>query len=210
MLQSGTIPQSLRRICRDIQAANINGKSGVVVGLISTLPHEGVSTIAIGLARILAEASRVLLIDASAGRPISDLIGVERHILSADDLAQLQLASFREWLVPCSSPNLDLLSIDADQIAASIWDKRWSELKLAIMQRYQVVLIDLGSLQTQLSPFWSTCLDQTYVVVDMSSTPAETLQGARKELDILQMPVAGAILNRRSFAVPAFLSKGRS
>ncbi|MBB3021693.1 Mrp family chromosome partitioning ATPase [Microvirga lupini] len=210
MLQSITIPQSLRRICRDILAANVSGKSGVVVGLISTLPHEGVSTISIGLARILAESSRVLLIDASAGRPISDLLGVESHILKAEDLAQLQLANLRDWLVPCPEPNLDLLSIDADQAAATIWDKRWSELKLTMLQHYQVIIVDLGSLQTQLSPFWSACIDQTYVVVDMSSTRVETLQEARKELDILQMPVAGAILNRRPYAVPAFLSNGRS
>lgn len=209
MLRSPSIPHSLRRICRDILAANGNGKTGEVVGLISTQPHEGVSTIAVGLARILAESSRVLVIDASAGRPVSELLGIEGRVLRADDLAQLQLTSLRDWIVPCPGLNIDLISIDADQIASSLWDRRWPELKLMIMQKYQVVLVDLGSLQTQLSPFWSACLDQTYVVVDMSSTGVEMLQDARRELDFLQLPVAGAILNKRSYAVPAFLGGGR-
>lgn len=209
MLRTPTIPQSLRRTCRDVLATAAAGKPGDVVGLISASPGEGVSTIAVGLTRILSESSRVLLIDASAGRPVSRLIDAAHRPLGAEELSHLHLIDLDDWIIPCPGLNLELLTLEKDQLSAASWDRRWAALKLLLMQRYQLFVIDLGSLHTQLSPFWSACLDHAYVIVDVSRTTVDALQDARKEFDVLRLPLAGAILNRRSFAVPAFLGGDR-
>lgn len=209
MLRTPTIPQSLRRTCRDVLATAAAGKPGEVMGLISTAPKEGVSTIAVGLTRILSESSRVLLIDASAGRPLSQLVNAENRPLGANELAHLHLIDLDNWIVSCPGLNLDLLTLESEQFLAPSWDRRWTALKLLLAQRYQLFVIDLGSLKTQLSPFWSACLDHVYIVVDMSQTTLDALQDARKELDLLRLPLAGAILNKRPFAVPAFLGGER-
>lgn len=209
MLRTPTIPQSLRRTCRDVLATAAASKPGEVMGLISTAPGEGVSTISIGLARILSETSRVLLVDASAGRPVSRLINAENRPLGADELAHLHLIDLDNWIVSSPGSNLDLLTLEPSQFLAPTWDRRWTALKLLLVQRYQLFIIDLGSLKTQLSPYWSACLDHVYVVVDMSQTTVDALQDARRELDLLRLPLAGAVLNKRPFAVPAFLGGER-
>lgn len=209
MLRTPTIPQSLRRTCRDVLATAAASKPGEVMGLISTAPKEGVSTIAVGLARILSETSRVLLVDASAGRPISRLINAESRPLGAGELSHLHLIDLDNWIVSSPGSNLDLLTLEPSQFLSPTWDRRWTALKLLLVQRYQLFIIDLGSLKTQLSPYWSSCLDHVYVVVDMSQTTVDALQDARRELDLLRLPLAGAVLNKRPFAVPAFLGGER-
>jgi Mrp family chromosome partitioning ATPase len=205
-----TIPQSLRRACRDVLSTASHANGSGVIGLISSSPAEGVSTIAVGLARILAETSNVLLVDASGGHPVSQLMEIDDMPLGAEELAHPHLLNLNDWIIPCAGLHFDLLTLEVGQLSAVTWERRWAALKPMLMKRYQIVVIDLGSLQTQFSPFWSACLDHTYLVVDMSRTNVDALYRARRELDFLRMPVTGAILNRRTFSVPAFLGGERS
>jgi Mrp family chromosome partitioning ATPase len=209
MHRSPAIPQSLRRACRDVLATAAHAGGSGVIGLISSSPAEGVSTIAIGLARILAESNRVVLVDASGGRPVSQMIETEDLPLGYHDLSRLNVVDLDDWIVPCSGLNFDLLTLEIDQVSAATWDRNWAALKHLLVQRYRIILVDLGSLRTQLSPFWSACLDHTFLVVDMSQTSVDALHRARKELDFLRLPVTGAILNRRTFSVPTFMGGDR-
>ncbi|WP_166802304.1 CpsD/CapB family tyrosine-protein kinase [Microvirga pakistanensis] len=208
-MSRSTIPLSLRRACRDILATVQPGPDGVVLGLMSTLPHEGVSTISIGLARILGEALRVLLIDASAGLPVAELIKVEPRPLKVAELLHPHYVNVRDWITSAPERNFDLLMLHPDQLSAPSWENHWAALKDLLVQRYDLILIDLGSLQKQLSPSWSGGIDHMYVVVDMSLTTVDALVRSRKELDVLRLPVSGVILNRRTFSTPAFLAGDR-
>lgn len=208
-MSRSTIPLSLRRACRDILATVQRGTDGVVLGLMSTLPREGVSTISIGLSRILGETLQVLLIDASDGQPIGDLIGVEAKTLRIADLLSTHYVNVEDWISSDPGRNFDVLTLHPDQLSAPSWDKYWAALKSLLVHKYDLILVDLGSLQKQLSPSWSGGIDHMYMVVDMSLTTVDALVRSRKELDVLRLPVSGVILNRRTFSTPAFLAGDR-
>lgn len=210
LMQSSNIPLSLRRACRDVMATTqpLHGK--VVLGLISCLPQEGVSTIAVGLTRIFSEKVSALLVDASTGFPVADLINIEHRPLKLSDLSRQHTAAIQDWVVPCPELNLQVLTLDTSEMSTPLRDDRWLPLKDLLVQRYDLIVVDLGCLQQQLSPFWNGELDHVYVVVDMARSTVGTLQRGRKELDIMRLPVAGTLLNKRSHPVPAFLQGGRS
>jgi Mrp family chromosome partitioning ATPase len=203
------IPLSLRRACRDILATVQPGPDCVILGLMSSVPREGVSTISLGLARILGEKLRVLLIDASAGLPIAELMDIEARPLKISELRQPYYVNVRDWIASDPESNFDLLMLHPDQLSAPSWEKHWAVLKDLLEQSYDLILIDLGSLQKQMSPSWSGGIDHMYMVVDMSLTTVDALVRSRKELDVLRLPVSGVILNRRTFSTPAFFAGSR-
>jgi Mrp family chromosome partitioning ATPase len=74
--------------------ASLGSSSAVnVLGFVSALPNEGVSTICVGVARVLAATEKVLLIDASpGGQAVSAWLSVERRPLAKGALpARLEL-----------------------------------------------------------------------------------------------------------------------
>ncbi|SCY57194.1 tyrosine-protein kinase family protein [Microvirga guangxiensis] len=208
-MRYSSIPLSLRRACRDILATVQPGPSGVVLGIMSTLPREGVSTITIGLSKVLGDTQQVLLVDASAGLPIAELINAEPRPLVISELLHPHYVNVRDWITSDPERNFDLLTLHPDQLSAPSWEGNWAALKELLTQKYDLILVDLGSLQKQLSPSWSGGVDYMYMVVDMSLTTVDALVRSRKELDVLRLPISGVILNRRTFSTPAFLAGDR-
>jgi Mrp family chromosome partitioning ATPase len=160
-----------------------------------------VSTICVGVARALASHGRVLLVDASAeGLAISAWLNVERRPLGANEMAPVA----SEWIAR-SQAGIDVLNLDLTEEAASICESALADAQSKGTTRYRFVVVDLGSLQTLRAPGWAACLHRVYLVVDGSRASAEILGRARKELDLLKFPIAGAIMNRRVPSMGSFL-----
>ncbi len=200
MVPSRHIPPSFSRTCRVLLGGLRAANSISVLGFVSALPKEGVSTICVGIARGLAPHGRVLLVDASLdGRAVSAWLDVERRPLGESEPP----SPARDWIMR-SQAGIDVLIVEPAVNSAAIFERVLAELQSKGAKRYRFVIVDLGSLQTLHSLGWATNLHRVYVVVDSSKTSAEMLGQARKELDFLKFPIAGAIMNRRVPSMSSF------
>lgn len=199
MFGSQAVPLSLRRTCRDVLALSGWESEGLVIGLTSSLPREGVTTVTLCMAAVFAETNRVLVIDASfSRRSAARTARLERKVVTAADLGDIDSDSLNGWVTHCEAAGFDLLSLEPSPHIAAALGFAWPRLRGTLLQRYRIVLIDLGSLRTQLSPAWATLINRNFVVVDAVRTTTEDLCEARQSLEILKLPVTGAILNRRA------------
>ena len=195
------VPLSLRRTCRDVLALSGWERERLVIGLLSSLPGEGVTTVALGMATVLAETHDVLLVDASySRRSAARAARLRSPVLTADELeaidAETGAAILDERIAASPAGGFHVLSLEPSQHMATALGRAWPRLLDALGTRYGIVLVDLGSLRTQLSPAWSSLLDRTFVVVDSVRTTTEDLTEAKQTLSILRYPLSGAIMNR--------------
>ena len=191
------IPLSLRRTCRDALAISGWEGTGLVMGFTSALPREGVTTVVLCMAAVYAEADRVLVIDASSGgSSAASAVGCERKALTASDLMAVDPRSIDALVTTAGNAGFDLLTIESSLGLVTTIRTGWQLLRAAFMTKYRIILVDLGSLPTQFSPSWSAILDRTFLVVDPSRTKYYTLSRAKQEMEILKLPISGAILNK--------------
>jgi Mrp family chromosome partitioning ATPase len=184
--------------------AGLNSRSATnVLGFVSVLPKDGVSTICVGIARELTSHGRVLLVDASRDRSaISAWLNVEQKPPGAHDIP----LSLSDWIAH-SETGIDVALVDPVGDSAAVLETALAEKRSKVATRYRFVVVDLGSLQTLRTVGWATHLHRVYVVVDGSRTSSETLGRARKELDLLKFPVAGAIMNRRAPSMGSYFHR---
>lgn len=192
---------AVARIGERIAVPGANGLragGGVVVVLTGHRRRDGVTTMAIALARYFAAtpSRRVLLIDASENggsipwqwdhtAPDVTLSPIESLIQAAQGGGDGHRVALLRWPGdPGGAP--------ADLVAES-------------RQRYDVVLVDAGPLTGAGFRRWSRCADQTVLVVDGNRTTVEALRRLATELDHAQVQLTGVILNRRRFWIPDFL-----
>jgi Mrp family chromosome partitioning ATPase len=196
---------SFGRTCRALlTSADVPG-SDKILGFISALPNEGVSTVSVGIAEVLAMGNKVLLVDAGTGREtISSLLNLEPRPVLPSNLT----SSPRTWIVQSKNTRIDLLTLEPTYDSAALCERALSELQSSAATRYRFVLVDLGSLQTLLCPAWVDIVHRVYIVVDSGRASSESLEHARKELDLLRLPVAGAIMNRRPPSARSYFLEG--
>ena len=71
--------------------------------------------------------------------------------------------------------------------------------------RYDVIVVDAGSLQQGLAHFWSRMASQVLLVVDTTRTTVQALERLGKELKTAKLALSGVVLNKREYPIPQFL-----
>ncbi|WP_165225687.1 polysaccharide biosynthesis tyrosine autokinase [Affinirhizobium pseudoryzae] len=130
------------RIAIDVRVS----KKGKIVGVVSTLPSEGKSTVSVNLAQILAQGGKTLLIDADLRNP-----GATRSIAQHAEAGLLEVLlegkSYRDVLLHDETTGLDLLpAVVRRRVTHSadlLSSVKMSELLHLAMQDYDYVLLDL-------------------------------------------------------------------
>ncbi len=170
-----------------------SGKNNaVIVAVTSRSTGDGVTTLATGLAQHLARAKngKVLLIDADlGGRRVADMFGFDsaNHLIHIDQL------------------DLDILTLDGGPQEWFEYSPSWNATFDPLRSKYSAIVVDTGSLQTDIPYIWSRLADHTILVVDCRTTTHEMLERLRKDLKSSDLRLSGFILNKRRFPVPGFL-----
>jgi Mrp family chromosome partitioning ATPase len=185
---------------RDLKAAG----GAIAVVLTARRRGDGVTTIAIGLARSFARTPhcRVLVIDHDA---------VEGGVAARLDVAARTLdpapagrpaPSARDVILPVASAGFDLLTLGPGHARALPDEPPWEPLLTELRSAYDVILVDAGSLERHVPLGWGRWADQTILVVDTTSTTVETLDRLKADLKYWAQPLTGVILNKRRLPVP--------
>ncbi len=172
---------------------------------------DGVTTVAIGTAAAIARQDEggVLLIDGTPlGTRCAALLGVNAAALAST----AETGVLEGHLVRVPDLGFDLLQLAAappqagDTAAADAWTALWESLR----KRYRHVIVDAGSLRTDAPHRWAGWVDHTALVIDTTRVTSDMLESFRRELRHGGPALAGFILNKRQFHVPARLYRALS
>ena len=177
------------------------GGQAAVLALVSRLRGEGVTTMCVGLARtIAATGKKVLLVDASPGaRRAAAVLGLSAEPLP-DDCAP-DLAAVQRVVVETPSQGYDVLVLAGAELATQRWAAVWN----GIRSLYDVILVDAGSLETDVPHRWRGAIDKSLLVMDPARTTYEILERFKSDLDHSRLQLSGFVMNRRTFPVPGIL-----
>ncbi len=197
------------RVVLSLEASRSDSKC---VMLVSALPGEGVSTVTLGLASTMAEASRqgVLVLDlANSGPALAAGLGVYPRYGVSELLAKEVTAS--EAIVETSVPHLFVLgrgrrSLD---LSNSTSITHFEELIKAMRSDFDFVIVDGGSLETSPDSLMvaTRAADSVILVVQAERTGTDTVRETSQRLTHAGANVRGIILNRRREYLPRFLAK---
>jgi Mrp family chromosome partitioning ATPase len=166
------------------------------IGLTAIGRGDGVSTVATGLASALAlhADAAVLLVDGTpmGARIVGQFDDPHPPLRGDADLAAFDAACQR----------IDRLGIDLVAFAdvprpAALWGE--------LGARYRHIVVDAGSLRGEAAHEWASRVDHLFLVIDSQRMTREALQAFSRELPRGVPRLAGFILNKRSFHVPARL-----
>lgn len=177
------------------------------LGIISTLPGEGVSTIARGLARIVAKnpKAKVLICnvptDSDAGRA-----GFNRYNTSADyhpgQLDFTWLPGGQVAVGTFGEPGY-MHTIASDFAAVTSMVNRLSS-------SFELVILDLPPVsKSVIGPAMSKALDGVVLVVEAERTRSLSVRATQKAIQVHGGTVLGVVLNKRRSHLPKFLYRQR-
>ena len=183
-----------------------NRNDAIVIALSSRTRGEGVSTVALALARSFARGGegRVLLIDSD--EVSNDLVrrapqGTATIIEDPEDLTRFdEVEQVAEWQV-------DLLAMAAARNGESPIQQgpAWDDYLSAMRARYDVIVVDTGSLQAGALQLWAGIASQVLLVVDTTRTTVQALERLGKDLKSANQALTGVVLNKRDYPIPQFL-----
>jgi len=191
---------------RDIGTAQQAG--GTVIVLTSRRRQEGVTTVCLELALSLQDEYRggVLLVDSSP--PKSDLV----RLLKADcrplmpDMLSAPAAATAESVAGLVSfgggLSLPVLQLANTQVLES---PGWPAVLDQLRQQYPILLVDSGSIESNMPHLWSRWATRMILVIDASQTTIPELERRRSEAADFGFKLQGAILNKKPYYVPRFL-----
>ena len=189
-------------------ARSARADGAVVVGFTAPRRGAGVSTVTARVAEVASGglAKRTLAIEvAGAGYPLAAALTAvppaevagSQHVASGQADADIRQVT----------PHLDLASLTIPPHAADA--EAGPALFAGVVQdlpRYDLVLVDVSfSLPPQQRVALARACDMLVAVVDASATPYEVLDRFIEECRRDGIEVAGAVLNRRRFAIPGFV-----
>ncbi len=179
--------------------------------LVSALPGEGVSTVALGLAASMAEVARqgVLVIDLNSANPtLAGRLGTDPDAGLGELLAKD--ATRAEAIVESQIPRLFVLGrgrLDADLSQPSSLSL-FEDLVKGMRSDFDYVIIDGGSVSSSPdSLLVASKVDGVILVVQAERTGSETVRDASNQLRTAGANLLGAVLNRRRNYLPGFLSR---
>ena len=202
-----------------------------VIGLTSRLPREGVTTVTRGLARsfVSAYTGKILLLYAGRKQPrrapvidvtlledtstLSDFI-VRDDSLGCDTVRLANTAQDSIGLgdtsdiddVPVPDIRFDedgtILSHSPDTGSRNEQTRRIFRL---LKKKYNLILVDAGSLNNSNGTFWLLHSDLNILVIDCTRTTRESLEHQQREFENSSISIDGSILNKRRFPIPNLL-----
>jgi capsular exopolysaccharide synthesis family protein len=186
------------RIGRDDQIAK-------TIAVTSSIPNEGKTTIALGLARTTAKlGQRVVLVDCDERRRGSSNEFPPADFGLAEVLAgtaRLEDALIRDAETSlCVLPQLTGVAPDYDMFASD----RMQQLMATLAQQFDLVIIDTAPvLPVAETRALAAMADRTLFVVRWQKTPVQTARMALDQLERSDARVAGAVLSRIDCRVQA-------
>jgi len=211
---SDAFPRELLRelgILRNSIEAKLEKKTGRVLMFTSAMHGEGVTSLALAYARLLAmqHDHRVILIELNARTPalaarlgLTAPEGVSHYFSQGRPLASLVSRPAGEAfdVVHVGSP-------DATQIQINL-ERAFPHLVEEALRSHDTVVVDAPPVvvcpeTAPLSPF----VDGTVLVVHSGRTKRETVERSVKQIQQFQGRVLGVILNRKRYYIPFFIYK---
>jgi polysaccharide biosynthesis transport protein len=169
----------------------------------------GCTSICAGTAEALVAqvGAPVCVVDANLRHPaLHQTFSVDSHFgLSDAMLSSEPIRSFIRkvggdnlWLLPCGSKATRMAGL----LSASRLKARFDELR----DQFAYVLVDSPAVNTHSDAIrLGQLADAVIMVLESNSTRREVARSARITLESAQIPVLGAILNKRTFPIPQFI-----
>jgi Mrp family chromosome partitioning ATPase len=196
-------------ILRNSLESKLDRKSGRVLMFTSAMHEEGVTTLALAYARLLALQGdqRIVLIELNARTPalasrlgLTAAEGVTHYFTSRRPFASLVQRPAGEAfdVVHVGLPDATLIQINLE--------REFPHLMEEALQSYDTVVIDAPPVVTcpetpPLAPF----VDGVALVVHTGRTKRETVERSIKQIQQFQGRVLGVVLNRKRYYIPRFI-----
>jgi Mrp family chromosome partitioning ATPase len=211
---AGAFPREMLReigILRNAIEAALEKKSSRVLMFTSAMHGEGVTTLAIAYARLVAMHSdqRVLLVELNARTPaLAERLGIHTPE-GVTHYFGLRRALSGLVSRPAGEA-FDVIHVgapDATQIQINL-ERAFPHLIEEALRSYDTVIVDAPPVvvcpeTAPLSPF----VDGSVVVVHSSRTKRETVERSIKQIQQFQGRVLGVVLNRKRYYIPFFIYK---
>ena len=204
-------PELLKELSgvRRVLEASLPDRTRFALGVLSSVPGEGVTTTLLGFARTLVSDARlrVLLVDADSESHQLSRLWAEPGAPGWSDLSRPDQAG--SAIRPTPLPGLHVLPFGSRALVspAQLAELLVEGVRL-VAQQFDYVLFDCGSvLQTPLTRYLARAMDGVLLVVHASSTRREICLKAVEELRQSEAPVLGVVLNRRRYVIPEALYK---
>ena len=178
-----------------------SGNSVKVIGLTSTLPNEGKSTIAAGLAQVIAQAGlRVILVDCDLRNPsLSDALAPDADYSLADVISGKMALDDVIWTDPAI--NMAFLPVlirsrlaQSNEILTSDGAKKLFD---KLRRNYDYVVVDLSPLGPVVDVRATINLIDCYVfVIEWGRTNISTIQRTLKSAPGINENMLGVVLNK--------------
>jgi Mrp family chromosome partitioning ATPase len=184
-------------------------KAHWTLGITSTLPGEGVTTVARGLARVVAQTpnARVLICDvandpnnrprgkrdqrSSTRTSVGDDAGgrIEFSWLPGSQIAVGALGETRG--------GMNAITADSDSVRSIV---------TTASAGFELVILDLPPVsESAVGPSFAKAVDGVLLVVEAERTRAQAVRATQKTLAMYGANVLGVVLNKRRFHIPDFI-----
>jgi succinoglycan biosynthesis transport protein ExoP len=193
--------ESIRSIRMAVELSGIDSVSQKVIGLTSTLPHEGKTTISSALAAMLAKSGvKTLLVDGDLRNPsLTSLLapGAKTGLLEVI----LGSASLDDVILTDAATGLDFLPTVVESKLAHTSDILLSEamerLFEVLRKRYDRIVLDLSPVAPIVDVRGTGKLVDSYVlVVEWARTKVDVVERAMAEMPVFQHKLIGVVLNK--------------
>ena len=186
---------------------DLNGRSGKskVLGLISCLPNEGKSTVAVAISTLIAQSgTRVVLVDCDIRNPsLSRALAPDADIGFLDVLAGRAVLADAVWTVPNTKMaflptvhNPDLPNA-IEMLACDAADTMFSSLQV----EYDYVIVDLAPLVAEVDTHvMSRIIDSYLLVIEWGTTKIDLVKYTVDNVPGLRENIVGAVLNKVDMA----------
>lgn len=196
-------------ILRNSVEAKLEKKTGRVLMFTSAMHDEGVTTLALAYARLLAMHGdhRILLVELNARTPaLADRLGLR----SAEGVTHYFSSghSFSKLVQRPEGEAFDVVHVgapDATQIQINL-EREFPHLVQDALKAYDTVIVDAPPVVVcpetpPLSPF----VDGVVLVIHSGRTKRETVDRSIKQIQQFQGRVLGVVLNRKRYYIPHFI-----
>lgn len=214
LVTAGSLPESFAReigVLRNSLESALKGKDRRAVLFTSSSMSEGVTTIAVNYAKLVAMQGRekVLLCELNARRPsFAKLFSIEPEpgigsVLSGKNpLATVvrSIESFNLSVAPIGSMDLAAMQVH--------FSTRFPALLQEAFSAYTMVVFDAPamSISPETAPM-ATFVDGVVIVVREGKTKREVIQRSINAIQQQEGKILGVILNRKKYYIPEFLYK---
>ena len=181
-------------------------KSHWTLGIISTLPGEGVSSVARGLARIVSRTpnAKVLICDV-ASDPRNRTKRRDKYASTRTSMGDGGGRIDFTWL-PGSQIALGVLGEPGamNALAADVESVR--SMVSTVSAGFELVILDLPPVsESVIGPALAKAVDGVLLVVEAERTRAAAVRATEKTLKMYGGNVLGIVLNKRRFHIPDFI-----